>query len=297
MMIPYERKLKFGPQTVWSHHRSGWNYAIHALKDCGRPGPGGVQFEGFLDGFFQAKKSFTDPWIGFLRHTPIHPPSVKKLYPSTHDLTTLLTMPNWVVSLPHCRGLFTLSTYTRDFLATRVPVPVVSLFHPTQLSVPKFQMSDDLGVLSIGHWMRVFDSFAGLRVPYRKTLVKPYKNLKLEAYPDLHVVNWVDNDNYDRLLQRNVVFVHLEDSAANNVIIECLARHTPLVINRLPAVEEYLGADYPLFFTTLTEAEEILGDRERLLAGHRHLRDRDKNKLTAQYFAWSFMDNSIYANI
>lgn len=297
MIIPYERKLNFGPQMVWSHHRSGWSYAMNALKVFGRSDSSGVRFEGFLDGFIQAKKSFTDPWIGFLHHTPVHPPNVKRLYPATFDLTTLLTLPNWKASLPHCRGLFTLSAYTKDFLATRVSVPVVSLLHPTQFNVPKFQMPDEIGVLSIGHWMRIFDSFAGLKIPHRKTLVKPYKNLKLDAYPDLRVVNWVDNDDYDKLLQRNVVFVHLEDSAANNVIIECLARHTPLVINRLPAVEEYLGADYPLFFTTLVEAEDILKDRERLLAGHHHLRDRDKNKFTAQYFAWSFMDNEIYAGV
>lgn len=296
MIIPYERKLNFGQQTVWQHHRSGWNYALHAIRDFGRD-RGGVKFEGFLEGHFQGRKEFKEPWIGFMHHTPIHSERTKKLYPHTPDLATILAMPNWQNSLSHCKGLFTLSAYTRDFLAPKVPVPVVSLLHPTQLQVPKFQMPTDIKVLSVGHWLRIFDSFASLDIPHQKILIRPYKNLKVEAYPQVQIINWVDNDNYDRLLQKSVVFVHLEDSAANNVIVECLARHTPLVINRLPAVEEYLGKDYPLFFTTLAEAEAILKDRDRLMAGHYHLRDRDKFQFSAQYFAWSFLDSRIYASL
>ena len=35
-----------------------------------------------------------------------------------------------------------------------------------------------------------------------------------------------------------------------------LSINTPIVINRLPAVVEYLGADYPFYFNSLEEARD-----------------------------------------
>ena len=64
----------------------------------------------------------------------------------------------------------------------------------------------------------------------------------------------ISNADYDRLLSENIVFVELHDANANNAIIECIARATPLLINPLPAVVEYLGRDYPLYYSSLEEA-------------------------------------------
>ena len=41
---------------------------------------------------------------------------------------------------------------------------------------------------------------------------------------------------YDCLLSENVVTIELFDASANNVIVECIARNTPIVVNRHPAV-------------------------------------------------------------
>jgi hypothetical protein len=49
-----------------------------------------------------------------------------------------------------------------------------------------------------------------------------------------------------------------------------LARGTPLLVNRLPAVEEYLGPDYPLFYADLSQIESLL-EPSRLQAASGHL--------------------------
>jgi hypothetical protein len=82
---------------------------------------------------------------------------------------------------------------------------------------------------------------------------------------------YVAGPAYDELLAENVVFLDLYDSSANCAIVECLARATPVVVNRLEAVVEYLGEDYPLYFDTLEEAAAKAEDDELVLDAHRSL--------------------------
>lgn len=64
----------------------------------------------------------------------------------------------------------------------------------------------------------------------------------------------LSNEAYDRLLTENIGFVALHDASANNTVIECIARATPLLVNPLPAVVEYLGA-----FESLRDSLEAVG--------------------------------------
>ena len=58
-------------------------------------------------------------------------------------------------------------------------------------------------------------------------------------------------EEYDDLLSKNIIFIDLYDASANTVVVECIARKTPLLVTRLDAVIEYLGKDYPLYFDNL----------------------------------------------
>jgi hypothetical protein len=68
----------------------------------------------------------------------------------------------------------------------------------------------------------------------------------------------------------SVVLTELFDASANNVIVECIARGTPIIVNRHPAVVEYLGDRYPLYFGDPSEIPGLL-QPDHLLAAHRHL--------------------------
>ena len=56
---------------------------------------------------------------------------------------------------------------------------------------------------------------------------------------------------YDQLLEKNIVFIELIDASANNTILECIVRNTPIIVNKIEPVVEYLGDDYPLYFENL----------------------------------------------
>ena len=96
----------------------------------------------------------------------------------------------------------------------------------------------------------------------------------------------VDAPAYDRLMSENLVFLELLDASATNTIVECIARNTPVLVNRLPGPEFYLGPDYPLFYDDIAEVEALLTP-ERILAAHRHLQALPKDWLSAEAFAQS----------
>jgi hypothetical protein len=108
-----------------------------------------------------------------------------------------------------------------------------------------------------------------------------------------------DNEHYDRMLSCNIVFLDLYDSSANNTIVECIVRNTPLIVNRHPAVVEYLGKDYPLYFDTIEEASYLAEDEEKVYTAYIYLRDRHeiKERLTDRYFIREFTNSAIYRQL
>jgi hypothetical protein len=108
----------------------------------------------------------------------------------------------------------------------------------------------------------------------------------------------VPDAEYDALLAENVAFVELYDASANNTVIECLARATPLLVNPLPAVVEHLGGDYPLYFGDLDEAARKAEDAGRLRAAHEHLLANPlRDRLDAGSFRRSFEESEVYARL
>ena len=105
-----------------------------------------------------------------------------------------------------------------------------------------------------------------------------------EQYSKVSILSELTNDEYDELLSNNVVFLNLVDASACNTIIECIVRNTPILVNRLPAVVEYLGNDYPLYYNSFEEAYEILSDNDKLLKAHKYLVNKDKTFLSIENF-------------
>ena len=82
---------------------------------------------------------------------------------------------------------------------------------------------------------------------------------------------------------------------AVTTVVECLARGTPLLINKIPAVEEYLGADYPLYYSSLCEAEYKLQQKNLIIDGHHHLMaSQVRNEITPQAFVQRITSTATY---
>lgn len=305
---------------MYGFHRSGWRFAVDCLQELHNSG--GVLADTFIDRTFasDAKRMivYRRPWIGFI-HVPPHVPDWIRCT-QTNDL--IFTSESWQESKPYCLGLFTLSEYHRQALEPRVGVPVESLMHPTEFpdvvwSWDRFLRNRDRKVVQTGWWLRRATTLYHLEAPgYRKVMLRkkdvdaaqhlaaekehlfggrPLTDLQMKS---VSLEGYLSNRKYDELMSENIVFLDLIDASANNAIIECIARNTPVLVNPLPAVREYLGAGYPLYYRSPGEASEKLQNMELVREAHEYLAHASiKERLTAEGFRSSFTGSAIYRSL
>ena len=109
-----------------------------------------------------------------------------------------------------------------------------------------------------------------------KTVKKQWKSVKL--------IENLNNEEYDELLTKNIVFINLVDASAVNTIIECIVRNTPILVNKHPAAIEMLGYDYPLLYNDITDAGVKAGNYELIFAAWNYLKNIDKSKFSIESF-------------
>jgi FkbM family methyltransferase len=299
-------------------HRGGWKFIIKGLEDSSFfSEDGDYTFFDQLEPYFlwnydEGEYEYTSKkWCGIIHCTPYAPPHLQDI-----DIDLMFKNEHFKESLNKCFLLITLCCYTENYVKTKLlelnilHINVVSIKHPVIIDgVPKFTMlkyneNTEPQLIQLGQQLRIVTSIYQLKLDNEK-----YKKLWLTGTPDFYwcekrVIHEMDNlcigineeemssvtmhytkdfDEYDYLLGKNVVFMNLFDSAANNAVVECIIRNTPMIINKTPGVLEYLGEDYPLYFTNLYEVESLL-TKEKINEAHEYLKNMDKTDLTFDHF-------------
>ena len=314
-------------QISFYSHRSGWNYVIDALSELHNDN--GVHFDGFLENTFVWKKHklltnktlpYNKPWIGVFHNPPNMPCwfSDNGAYPNM-----ILSDYIFKQSLAYCKGIYVLSQYHANYLKLFIPeIPINVLHHPTDIpqnvfTYDKFITNQNKFVVNIGWWLRKLNSFFLLNSPYKKLQILPIDkcksvvtrlrsiektvcdiNITDAEYNSVEFTEQLTNEEYDELLSKNIVYLNLYDSSANNAIIECIARGTPLLVNKLPAIVEYLGEEYPFYFDNEQEANQKLNDLNLIRKTHEYLITFEKQKfILIDNFIEDFKNSTIYKNL
>jgi len=313
-------KLDLNRQLYFPHHRSGWSRVLASLEPLHNGD--GVFLDAYVEERFgwnlrealrHGEVPYTRPWVGMLHN----PPEMPAFYRRATSPAALLDSWAFRESLPWCRGLFVFSEYARRWLAPRVDVPVCALVHPTdpaplRFSMERFERNPEPKILQIGSWLRRTLSIRHLpSFDYEKVWILPNEQAhelrRLEEYDTGGVgafglptvgryreMERVDPARYDRLLSENLVFLDLYDASANNTVLECIVRATPLLVNRLPAVAEYLGGEeYPLFYDDLGHAARLAADPGRVAEAHAWLAGLDLSRFGMDAFVGSVRDSGI----
>jgi hypothetical protein len=106
----------------------------------------------------------------------------------------------------------------------------------------------------------------------------------------VQILERLTNSDYDTLLTQNIVMLNLYEVAACNTVIECIVRHTPIIVNRLPGLEEVLGKNYPLFYDTVYEASRLCQDISAIVAGSLHLKALNITRFSLDTFLVRFQN-------
>ncbi len=101
---------------------------------------------------------------------------------------------------------------------------------------------------------------------------------------EVEVLTTLNNEDYDKLLSENIIFLNLVDASAVNTVIECIVRNTPIIINRLESLEELLGKNYPGFYDNLVHASSLCTNIEKITEIHRYLTRLNKDKYKLETF-------------
>jgi tetratricopeptide (TPR) repeat protein len=266
---------------------------------------------------------FREPWVGFLHN----PPGMPAWFHPAESIQRIFARRIWQESLPYCLGLLVLSDYMAGWLREQVDVPISVLRLPAETPDLRFDFDRFLEnsakkIVQVGWWLRRLNAIYELPVPdenaigYQKVKLVPRFFADSDRYlKDLSrqerdqgqrrlvvgstiEVQHIPDEQYDALLSENIVFIELYDASANNTVVECLVRGTPLLVNPLPAVVEYLGPDYPLYYQDLAQAAEWCLDMGRLRAAHDCLLANPlRGELSAAAFRDNFVNSAVYQSL
>ena len=269
---------------------------------------------------------YEQPWVGFIHN----PPYIPDWFKDEVYLQDMFEQAIWQKSIKHCSGLFCLSAYLAEWLKTKVDVPVVNLLHPIEIADLQFDFNQFMTnpskkIFQVGWWLRKLNSIYQLPIAkdnqlgYEKIRLVPnfapnaddyqqqiidqdrqINNLEIIPEYDLNTVEMqhLANNEYDLLLSENIAFMDLYDAGANTAILDCMARATPLLVNPLPAVKEYLGEEYPFYFTNLSEAAAKAMDTDLIRETHLYLCQSEiRTKFTPTAFLENFKRSQIYQSI
>lgn len=299
-----------------TEHRGGWiSIMKHMENNDFFNKNSDLVFYDVIERYFLWEKDHccTKNWTGIL-HSTIECP----YYIDKADLKNLLDNQNFIKSLRFCKGIYCLSNHVSNYVNKRLEdlnckTPIYTLTHPIhnenymEFEFDKFLQNPHKKLLQVGQQLRKMTSIYLVDIPpnFEKMWLTGTKNfnkcsdllLKECNYLNVQInknqveMKYTSIKDYDQLLACNIVMIHLFDASANNTVLECIIRNTPIIVNRLPAVIEYLGENYPLYFESLSQVSELLSV-EMLRAGHVYLQNLDKTKLNINNFV-----NDIYPTL
>ena len=294
------RKLNASNLAPWQHHRGGWKFVCGLIAKhlhC----EDGVRFIDSVEDEVANRRIIAEPWVGFVHQVPKHD---LRWFP---DLERLLKDEYWKASAQNCLGLFVLSSYVKNYLQSagcEIPIARVPYAaEPTQrlFSFDRFLARSPKRIVSGGEFRRNFQPYFDLQAPGFSKQLLVHEGFKWDSIvqnDSVTPLGRVTDDEYDSLLEDSVVFLNLLDAPANTAVVECIARNTPLLINRLPGVVEYLGEDYPFYYSSIEEAEAKLQQTALIRETSEYLsRSPMKAVLTGESFLAAVQNSAIYRSL
>jgi hypothetical protein len=291
--VMVKKFMMLEPKT-WTWHRGAWNDAVSALLQyfCAPQGTLLVEVE---------EKLFADrvrrPFVLISHFTVDTHPG----FPENYSLVHFLASRAWQENRQGCLGCYCLSAYAAEYWRKCEPwLALETVYLPVSFDYPQFSYdlySARKTVVQLGHWLRIADSLRDLRTTFEKVFL-PGDATVVGHFSGGVTVDFLPPLVFDELMTRCVVFMHLYEASANNGVVDCIARGTPLLVNKVGGVVEYLGENYPLYFEDLEDAANKLADPELIRAAHAWLiSPAVREKVALETFVRRIGASALYAGL
>ena len=281
-------------------HRAGWPFVMEHLRQL--HDSDGILLDDFVERSFREgalSRGWREPWVGIFHH----PPNLPQWFDPEAPLPKIFATRAFQTSMRHLRGAIALSEHLAAWLRDTLACPVLVLKHPTPAADLCFSFerwNQTRRIIQVGWYARNLRAIYQLAVPdsFRKVhLMKDRLKMAMERtdrFSPHRKRPWVgaveqmatvDDREFDELMASSVIVCEYWDVSASNTVVEAIARSTPIFVNRLPALEEYLGGGYPLFFDDLDQVPLMLKEPARIRDAWNYLDELDKSWMSAESFA------------
>ncbi|HKX30616.1 MAG TPA: glycosyltransferase [Blastocatellia bacterium] len=302
------RKLKLDKPIYWKNHYGGWREVVQLLTETLHTPDGTRLVTAVEDEFYEDHEHYSgpirEPWTGFIHQVP-------QQYLEFPDLERLIKLDAWRESLEFCQGLWTLTEYQKNFLLdSGIKVPIAKVQYPIStppetFSFERFVRNRRKRLACIGEFLRNFQAIYDVQAQgYHKIIIRSdeidelMRKLKVVENDSVASFSWLSNEEYDKLLAENLVFLNLFDAGAVTTVIECIMRGTPVVINKVGGVPEYLGEEYPLYYETLDEATAKISNLDLIEEAASYLKRHEiKKMLSGEEFINALQTTAIYRSL
>ena len=257
-------------------------------------------------------------WIGILHY----PEFISDMnYDSYESFENILKSNTFLESIKYCKCIITLSKYLKDYIYNilikhNYNILIKVIYHPTDFNCKLFKYKSFIRnkkkkIIQIGFWMRKSNTIYNIEstkyIKYWLPGGKYWKEMFCKIYDNhneylmnksVNIKLNLNNEEYDNLLSNNIILLDVFNSSANNTVLECIARNTPLLVCYHPAIVEYLGINYPLYFNSIKELNNIIESKnfnKKIKKSHLYLKNMNKDKFKINYYCDSF--NNILNNI
>jgi hypothetical protein len=221
---------------------------------------------------------------------------------------------NFLNYLNLCKGLFVMSLELKEYIIKNFNPSffVEVIYHPlpyinvNEWNYESYIQNENKKIIQVGNWLRktygifkinVSESFTKVITPFNDRTKNELKfwcnkeNIEISEieFNDVIKYTFIENDDYNKLFESNIFFLDLYDSTANNIILECIKSNCPIIINENKSIKNYLGNDYPLYYTDYNQINELLTN-DNILKANNYLKNLDKSKLNNEYLFNNILD-------
>ena len=293
------KKINFVPSMWVSFPDQGWGYVEKIMKEWfHNESSKNFFFSSVEDAFLISMQNdqIMDSWSGFTHNVP-H----KKEYQEKKQLFLDKFISSGVIeNNPNCKMLMSLYDEGKEFLTKKLSIPIGRIDYPICPPEKLFNFDilrkiDDIKVVFSGSFMRNFQNFSDLNLPngFKKFFLKaPPKGIKLDE--SCSIIQELNREKYEELITNSLLYLNMIYAAGTTVVLESISRCIPIILNRLPAFEDYLGKNYPLFYESKEQAEALFCNRETLKSGFEYLCDLNKRNLFPETFLRSLSKTSYF---
>ena len=293
----------YGNENV-KHLYGGWASVSKKMQTCWKKE---IKFNliTFLwESYQDFEKDLTScSWVGIEHLTNYCPPYYEKALGKMPTISNFYTKLWNEGILEHCNGILFTSRYTRESNMNMSYMnniksgvahhPILVDKHCKLFTMDNYTKNENKKLINLGWFNRNFAVFEKLNIDshHSKEFIfggmKDYRYKIFQADMEYHNINTVQTKISDRLtdqelndsLSENIIFINLYDSSANNAIINAIQRNCPIILNRLPACEEYIGREYPLFYKDKEEINDLLSE-EKIEQAHQYLKNINIEKFS-----------------